>query len=265
MAYAPVSEDYSIGRPLTGDLLISHLKLTGWGARIEADPDAEPDPTPERWALDEISTRNRVYLKYDHAGESLEVYGDAAFTNLVASGDVVDCACTLSAENEDFPLTGSCRVSATQDGTCSVIITYADERDLARRYVGLQNELTANGPFPGQGIRFEALLLEAKRELDAKLAEDLEPVLPTRANGTLDLSVVSDPRQDNLVRAHCWFAEAALYGYRGALDPQFVDAERYRRKSARDELQSRRVMLDWHGDNVIDGGRSASPVRVVIS
>lgn len=265
MTYAPVSEDYSIGRPLTGDLLISHLRLTGWGAKIDADPDADPEPTPERWALDEISTRNRVFARYTHSTAILEIFADAAFTNLVASGEVVNGACALEAENEDFPLTGACRVAATSDGTCSIVLTYADERDLARRYVGLANELTTSGPYPGQGIRFEVLLLDGKRELDAKLAEDLAPVLPGKPDGTLDLSIVSDPRQDNIVRAHAGFCEASLYALRGALDMQFVEAERYRRKVAREELQSRRIALDYDGDRRVDGSQSASPVRLVIS
>lgn len=251
-SYAPVSEDYSIGRPLTGDILLSNLVLTGWGAVSAGVP-----------ALVTWTDRGRVWAKL--SGTTLTLYRSAGMTEAtdrLCAGTVSGGLVTLSELNSSG-ITGSARVTATQDSTCSVILSYAHEKDIEARYVGLANELDSNSKWLGRDMRFEALLKESKRELDAKLRDDYAPMLPLRNDSTPDLTVLSDARQDNLVRAHVWLATALLYGYRGAMDATFVEAERYRRKLAREELQSRKLGMDYDADSKVDV-KAASVQRLVL-
>lgn len=227
-------ENYSIGRPIEGDLVLSRLVLTGWGAT---------------GALATWTERGRVWARL--SGGVLTLYRNSGVSaaDRLCSGAVSSGSVTLTALNGSG-ITGSASVSASQDGACTVIISYATEDDVSARYVGLANEAA----FLNRGglQRFEWLLTESKREVDLKLIEDMAPYLPVKSDGTPDLTVLSDPRQANIVRAQVWFAEAILYGYRGALDAQFIEAERYRRKIAREELRSRQILVDRETDAVAD-------------
>lgn len=261
-SYANVSTDYSIGRPITGDMVLSDLALTGWGA-VTANV-----PSLFTW-----TNRGRLWAVFTASTGDLSLYRHpaAASGDKVCGGTVTSGAVTLSAANTSG-ITGTAKVTngtagtnPEQDSTGTVVISYAHELDLADAYgIGLDNELDGSSKYRGRDTRFEAVLKTAKRDIDAKLREYLAPNLPSSTSRLPDLSAISDPRQDNLVRAHAMIGAAIICELRGPLDPAFYNMGKDLRRRAYEVLQSRKVMLDSDADSVIDAKPSISSAEVVL-
>lgn len=233
-------EDYGVN-VREGDLVLSHLTLTGWGLT----PTAVKDKTDEGVLHGRITTGNVFQLWKDptFADATKQVITSAA----ISAAGFVDLT---ESNNSDF--SGRVKVDYTlgDEQLFKVIVTYADEQDLARVYGPLDGELDADQKYEGQDARFESLLKEAKRLVDRRIRDRYMDVIGFDAMGRPRLGRISDPRE--LSRAHALMAAWLLYVRRTTLEPVFRDIKNDAKDDADDELAQVPVTFDAEEDGVID-------------
>lgn len=251
-----VAEDYSIRSPLTGDLVLSRLVLTGWGAVTSDVP-----------ALVSQTDRGRLWVKFTVSTNTLEFFKRStmlsddrvAYTSSAVSGGLA----TLVQDNSSG-ISGSCECTSgtqganpTENGTTQVVVSYAHEKDLADKYAGFSTSyLDSNSKWIGQAARFEAKLLEAKRELDEHLAGMLDTRLRYDAQGRRQLADIADPRQ--LAPVHAYWTLALIETYR----KNQVGAEFYM-GLAMSQLRGTKITLDHESDGRQDAEVSMASAKLV--
>lgn len=170
--------------------------------------------------------------------------GDAVCSGTISSGSV-----TLTASNSSG-ITGSCDVTYTSTSLFDVIVSYADEQDIATLYSGWANELDSNSKYQGLLVRFEAPLIEQKRFLDNMLWSRLEDAIGTDNQGRPAIGRIADPRQ--FARVHAWLVIAQFHDLRGPRNTESRDAAKAARAQAIEEFNLIRPLLDSNRDAIVD-------------
>lgn len=250
-----VAEDYSIRSPLTGDLVLSRLVLTGWGGVQSAVPD-----------LVAFTDRGRLWVRFTQSSGLLEFFRRSTMGSgdLICSGTVNNGLVTLAANGAiSSPISGSAEATngtlgtnPTQDSTTQVIVSYCDENDLIDKYAGVTSYLDANSKWQAQNARFEAKIREAKRELDEHLAGMLDTRLRYDAQGRRQLADIADPRQ--LAPVHAYWTLALIETYR----KNQVGAEFYM-GLAMSQLRGTKITLDHEADGRQDAEVSMASAKLV--
>lgn len=160
------SEVYSISEPRTGDVRVSRLVLTGWGA----------DPSSSA-GIKTWSDRGRMWCVFTASTNDFSILRRTADggTDEVCSGTVSNGKVTLTADNTSG-ISGSADVdngtpgtNPTEDSTLDIVVTYdCDENDVASE-LGQVQSLLSSGAWEGEGTRLEAVLNKAKRMIDKRL------------------------------------------------------------------------------------------------
>lgn len=243
-----IAEDYSV-RTLTGVALLSRLALTGWGA-----------VTLGVTALEAFTDRGRLWWRFTASTNTLEFFrrptllsGDrVAFTDTAAAdGKAVLVAANTSGFSGTCDITGGTPgANPTQDATGDVIISYADENELISACADVQGYLDGDSKWNAQGVRFEALLRESKRELDERIVEKLCKDLARDAGGRRLLAAIADPRQ--LARVHALYTVYLLDAHRAGDDPARMESSQWHLDRALGLLKATRIALDNEADGIND-------------
>lgn len=248
-----IAEDYSIGSPTTGDLVLSRLVLTGWGAVTTAVP-----------ALETWTDRGRLWAVFTQSSGDLSFYRRPTYGSgdKVCSGTVSSGLVTLSQANTSG-VSGSCEAtngtlgtSPTVNGACSVIVSYAHENDLIDRYAAVTSYLDTNSKWYAQNTRLEAILRASKRELDEWIATRLGARLRPDAQGRRNLAIISDPRQ--IAPIHAMYALGMIERHRAGLNPAYREAANQWFNEAFNLLKRTEIALDYQQDAQVDANASVS-------
>lgn len=248
-----IAEDYSIGSPTSGDLVLTRLVLTGWGAVTTAVP-----------ALETWTDRGRLWAVFTQSSGDLSFYRRSTLLSgdKVCSGTASSGLVTLSQANTSG-VSGTCEVTngtlgtlPTVDGKCSVIVSYAHENDLIDRYAAVASYLDSNSKWYGQNARFEAILRSAKRELDEIIATRLGGRLKPDASGRRNLAIISDPRQ--LAPVHALYTLGMIERHRSGMNPGRMEVAQQWFRDAIDLLKRTEIALDYESDAFVDTSASVS-------
>lgn len=149
---ATIRERYSVSIPRTGSARLSRIALTGWGAD---------------GALAAFTDNGRLWVRYTHTGTLVEMFRrpSMASADLVCSGTVSSGVVALSEANSSG-ITGTADIEATADSTLDIVLSYASEYDLRTVQQQIAQLLDDNNKWQGEGVRFERLLVDAKRYID---------------------------------------------------------------------------------------------------
>lgn len=216
-------EDYTISPPLAGTRELSSLALTGWGNKLGT------------W-----SQQGRVWWRVDGSTITLYRNDGTTATDALCSGTIISGAATLTAANASG-ITGSVKIGGTGDANGTIIISYADEPDLLR----IVNKATSwlDGSSQWNGVnRFEDAFITAKRDIDAMIMQLWRVSLPLLGDGSVDLSVISQPRQ--LARAHAYATAAAIRDWQSANNPEFATQAKDWRQQYKDMVRLVELGID---------------------
>lgn len=256
----PIAEDFT-PRTLTGTATLSAIELTGWGAVTTAVP-----------ALKTYTDRGRLWWRFTASSNLLEFFrratlasGDrVAYTSSAVSGGKA----TLVQDNSSgFSGTldideGTQDTNPVNDATGDVIVSYAHENDLVNAYAAVTNYLDSNSKWYAQNTRFEAVLRQAKRELDEELAGILAPQLSAITPKRRQLAVVADPRQLSLI--HAYFTLGVIERHRAGHGERFRDAADRWFSDARGLLRVTQIALDFEADDAIDTEANVSSANLLL-
>lgn len=248
-----IAEDYGIGSPITGDLVLSRLALTGWGAVASAVPSLETWTDRGRlWGVFTLSTADLSFYRRSTAGSGDKVCSGTVASGLVTLAQANSSGIAGSAEATN----GTLGTNPAQNSTLSVIISYAHENDLIDRYAAVTNYLDSNSKWYAQGTRFEAVLRAAKRELDEWIVNRLASRLNRDSAGRRNLAIIADPRQ--IAPIHAMYTLAMIERHRGGLDEVRLETARRWFNAAMDLLRATEINLDYGQDAIIDDRTSGA-------
>lgn len=248
---APAFEDY-IPLLRSGDALITRVALTGWQASASAL--RTWSDRGRMWGKITPTTGDGLLTLYRRPGLAS---GDRVCHGTINSGTV-----TLSALNSSG-ITGSADVpSGTTSSTheFDLIVSYGDEQDMTPLYAGLANELDSNSKWEAQDSRFESLLKEQKRFLDALIWKRLKDQIGTDSWGRPNMGYISDPRQ--LARVHALLCVAQVWMKRGAMIPERMDAAKQVKAMAMEEFNALDILIDTNRDVRTDDFAGAGSIVV---
>lgn len=254
-----IAEDYST-RTRTGDALITRLVLTGWGTVTTAVTSVFT------W-----TDRGRLWWVYTASSGDLSFYrrATAGSGDKVCSGTASSGLVTLSQANTSG-VSGTAEVTAgvfgtnpALDSTGDCIITYADENDLIDNYKAVTSYLDSNSKWEGKLIRFEAIIVRAKRQLDEYIAARLGDRLRRDAGGRRMLADITDPRQ--LADVHAEYTLGLIEEYRAGLVAERRAAAKERQNKALELLGVMNIGLDYDGDSVVDVESSMASARLTLA
>ena len=251
-----VAEDYS-SRTLTGDAVLSRIVLTGWGAVTSAVP-----------ALQEFTDRGRLWWRFTASTNLLELFRRPT----LLSGDRVAYTSTAAAsgkatlvQDSSSGFSGTCDIdegtagtNPVSDATGDLIVSYAHENDLIDAYAGVGGYLDTNNKWQGQLTGFEAILLNAKRQMDEQLVGALGTNLRYDSAGRRDLASIADPRQ--LAPVHTRWTLALIEEYR----KRIPDAE-YWMAQAKGLLKQTQIVMDYDADATQDTQVNVSSAPLLLS
>lgn len=240
-------EDYN-SKVRSGDLVIRDITLAGWGAVTTS---------PASTSLRDFTDHGRLWGRIT-TGNVFELWKTPTFdvsTNRTCytSSAITAAGIATFIEDNSSGISGTAYLSYTlgEEQLFDIIVSYADELDIARAYQGLSGELDSNGDYEGQDDRFESLLKEAKRrDIDPEVYNNYMESLGVDDLGRPLLAKISDPRQ--LAEAHAAFCVYRLYKKRRAQDIEFRDVANDSLKEAQKELADTPVAFDVDADGSID-------------
>lgn len=216
------SEDYSISDARTGSIRLSRLVLTGWGAA----------PTSSV-GLFTWSDQGRMWGVYTASSADLSFYrrSTAGSADKVCSGTVSSGTVTLAQANSSG-ISGTADVdngtpgtNPTEDSTFDVVVSYCDERELFTAHDAIESYLES-GSWQGEGTRFEALLIKAKRILDQWMVNQHNSLLVIDKWQRYMLAHIVN--QQDIARTQALVAcHLAIMGRSGFIDGADLKAETY--------------------------------------
>lgn len=249
-----ISEGYAI-RTITGDAVMRRLALSGWGATAAA--------------LQTYTDRGRLWWRYTSSGALLEFFRRPTLVSghRVAYATITAGVSAAFTADNSSGFSGSCEIdngtpatNPASDSTGDVIVSYADENDLKNALRGSRAYLDANSKWEAQDTRFEAILREAKVELDELLAGRLAGNLSRDDNGRRALAAIADPRQ--VARIHALYTVAMMERYRVGNSPERREAAEFWFTQALQLMSATQIALDDDGDDQIDREASVASIRL---
>lgn len=235
------SEDYSISDPRTGDAQVRKLAVTGWSNVLLT----KTEHGRLYWKVTTSGASSTLKFYLDEAKAS----GDEVMTGTFTVNADAFVAVTLSASNSSG-LTGTAVVKGLDSATSTgdVIISYAEETDLARELKDLTSLLTS-AQWEG-GTRFESALKQTKRDLDMRLTSMLRTRFKKKTTNEIQLADIARPR--DLAQVHALYCCALLMYNRAGNDPQKIDIANNYTTRANDLLKSVALAIDFDNDDVVD-------------
>lgn len=240
----------------TGNAKLSRTVLSGWGAVTATVP-----------ALVEFTDRGRLWWRYTQSTALLELFCRPTFLSgdLVASGTVTASKVTL-AEGNSSGITGTVDViTASEDSTGDIIVSFAHENDIDDVFRNAANVLDDSGQWNGRGTRFEALLSKVQAdELLPALRQKMSSRL-TRTSGVADINDIADPRQ--IASIHAKLVAAWLYDRRGSADSDGVAGAmgKKTRMDAYNLLGATDIGIDYGQDADVDAESADGSVKVSLA
>lgn len=223
-----------------GDLVLTRLALTGWGAI---------------GALDAWTKDRRVFGRIT-TGNLLELWRTPTFAvstdRLAVSGAITGAGSVSFAADNASGISGTCNVDYTlgEEQLFDAIVSYADEKDIGRKYSGLDNELDDDDKYEGEGVRFESLMNEAKKYVHRKIVDRYAASLEYDDLGRPILAAIADPTE--LADAHALCCRWLLYVRRLSTEPELRNAVNDALRDWQDELAQVPIAFDADDDGVID-------------
>lgn len=265
MAFTKLHDDYSFGE-VRGSMVITRLKLTGWGSQANVDK-----------GLDSWSDQGRLWAVFTASTSLLELFKRSTLlaADLVASGTVTAGKVTL-AEANSSGITGAADVygsepgvNPTSDSAVDIIVTYATEADLVTEgWHQIASTLDSNGNYPGtvisgdnKQVRFEKLLIDSKQHIDSWIRSTLGSKLEVAAEFDRPfLADVENVERVNVSHAllACSFAARRLQGN----DPSYIDTKSAYAKDASKEFATIEMYLDYEKDGVSDEKGNNNTMRL---
>lgn len=249
---ANISEDYSISDARSGSIRVSRLVLTGWGDAPSASA-----------GLLSFSDGGRLWAKYTSSSALLELFsrstmlsGDrVAYTNSAVASGKADLV-----EDNSSGISGSCDVdngtpgtNPTENATFDIVVSYADENDIADVLDGYASYL------PTSGNRFERALNLAKNELDQWIVRSFQKRLRLDTWGRWLLAHIVNTR--DLKRAQALLvAHMETLKRKGNIDTE-ERAEYYLAK-AREAFANFTPVIDYERDIAPDNRETPGVIRL---
>lgn len=247
---ANISEDYSISDARSGSIRVSRLVLTGWGDAPSASAGLLTFSDGGRlWGVYTASTADFSLLRRSADGG----------TDEVCSGTVANGKVTLTEDNSSG-ISGSCDVdngtpgtNPTENATFDIVVSYADENDIADVLDGYASYL------PSSGNRFERALNLAKNELDQWIVRSFQKRLRLDTWGRWLLAHIVNTR--DLKRAQALLvAHMETLKRKGNIDTE-ERAEYYLAK-AREAFANFTPVIDYERDIAPDNRETPGVIRL---
>lgn len=227
---------FTISPALTGDAVFKLLELTGWSNS------------------DTNNSQGRLYWAI--VNDTLSFYSNPERTELVAEGDITAGEVDLAEEGASG-ISGSAKLTHTQDSTGFIVVTYCKESDLLLRERDLLDHITS-GQY-SEATRFEGPLKEAKEHIDKVLRGRPDVTKFFKANRQVDLSVLLNPWDLAAAQAY-WALHLIMLSVNNG-DSSIMDLCKFYESKSNKELDLVDLQFDYNRDDIVDEKQSVRGVR----